>query len=958
MIQATKKNLHRQMIGMLSVVTILILMASIIFHYYGLAHDKQFEERNNYLKEKETAATHLEKAFNRVFFEARGYIAFQQIEMLDEIDKQRVNVDSIIYQLNNNADSNQDYLFLSQVTDFYNYYFQELLPNAKLYIEEGQFEELHNFAAEEQATIKVNEFQHTLSTYYDYINQEVVEHFHLYAKEKANLRWIFIIFNTLMMLIILMLTRRMFVRLEKPIQHLATVAEKISDGKEVGVIENVERQDEIGVLSRSFQKMLINVQQNEQELVAQNEELIAQQDELQAQQIELQEALKYKEENERILKRRNELVNALSNTLDRKELLNGFIYNMAKLIDADKGMIVLLDNRDYASIGVCDNGIQQFLRDVDKSFLVRLKETKRPFILERESSTDEKGYFTEFMKSFDIIIPVFSTDKEMTAVMVYTRIGKRYTDNELVEFEGLAKELSLSLDKIKSYEETESQRRLTKEIIDTLREGVQLVDEDGTILQSNVQLSKLLGVEGSQSQIPLSQWLGHLSGRIKQEKELHQFMMNIHNRNIIEADSFIYEIIEPKRSVIKLYYEPLYRNNKKIGSVFVHQDITKQYEIDQMKSEFVSTVSHELRTPLSSILGFSEVLLHKELKPERQQKYLTTIHQESKRLTALINDFLDVQRMESGNQTYEKNYCDVIPIIQRVIEAQKVNTDIHQFKIKQETDYSKILGDKDKLYQAFNNVIANAVKYSPNGGCVTITVYEKETNLNIDIKDEGLGIPKEAVPKLFKKFYRVDNSDRRKIGGTGLGLSIVKEILKAHEGDITVQSEPQSGSTFSLYFPLVKSLNWIKDESFNQSILGTVVIIEDDLSLGSLLQNELLDTGFNVKYYQSGKEAIKDMKAMNDKPGAIVIDIMLSEDVNGWEIITSLKKDERLKDIPIFISSALDDTEKGKKLGVSNYLVKPYEPSKLSKAILQTFLKNDSFGQVLFPVNKSSVVKS
>ncbi|MGO4889279.1 ATP-binding protein [Anaerobacillus sp. MEB173] len=948
--QPYKKNIHRQMIGMVSIVTVIILVASIIFQYYGHVHDKQFETINQNLLEKEQDALYLDKAFNRIFFEARGYIAFQQVEMLYEINKQRQEVDTVIDKLGNTMSSNEDSLFLSQVTDFYDYYFYELLPRMELYIEQGESEKLILLSEEEQVTKEINEVQITLSNYLDDLSQQVEEHLQLYAAEKAKNRWIYIIFITLMMMFILIMTRLMSIRLEKPIQHLATIAKEVGEGKEIRKIEYIESNDEIGDLSRAFQRMLKSIQENEQELVAQNEELIAQQEELQAQQTELQEALSYKDTNERILKRRNELVNSLSNTLDRKELLTNIVYNMVKLIHADKGMIILLDNNDYASLGVSDDGIQQFISELDKSYLVRLKQTKASFIIERESSAGENGYLTESSWSYDLILPVLSTKKEITAIMVFTRIGKRYTDTELTEFEGLAKQLALSLDKLKSYEETENQRLLTKEIMETLREGVQLIHDDGTILQSNKQLYLLTGVEFSNAQLTLTDWLSKLSGRVKQEQELIQFMMDIHNGESVENDSFIYEITEPERKVIKLYYEPIYRRNKKVDSVFVHQDITKQFEIDQMKSEFVSTVSHELRTPLSSILGFSEVLLHKKLKPERQEKYLTTIYQEAKRLTVLINDFLDVQRMESGNQVYEKKYHNIIPIIEKVIDAQLINTKIHQFHINKETDYVTVLGDKDKLYQAFNNLISNAVKYSPNGGNITITMYDKDRSLYIDIKDEGLGIPEDALPNLFTKFFRVDNSDRRKIGGTGLGLSIVKEIMKVHDGEISVQSKPQDGSVFTLSFPLVKRATILDTNRSQQSMLGTVVVIEDDVSLGSLLQSELLDTGFNVNYYQSGTEALDGMKKMTEKPAAIVIDIMLSDEINGWEVITKLKKDEQFKDIPIFISSALDEYNKGKKLGVSDYLVKPYQPSKLSKVILQTFLKSDSPGQILFPI--------
>ena len=203
-------------------------------------------------------------------------------------------------------------------------------------------------------------------------------------------------------------------------------------------------------------------------------------------------------------------------------------------------------------------------------------------------------------------------------------------------------------------------------------------------------------------------------------------MKTVISGKVTPGTRHIYHITAPVKRVIQVYFEELYRGNKKFGTLFVHRDITKAHEVDQMKSEFVSTVSHELRTPLASVLGFTELMLNKKLKPERQQKYLHTIYQEAKRLTALINDFLDVQRMESGKQTYEKKYEDIVPIIDQVVDTYRVNHPHHTFIIKKKTDNTSVLGDDDKLTQVFNNLLSNAVKYSPDGGEIKVKVYEKE----------------------------------------------------------------------------------------------------------------------------------------------------------------------------------------------------------------------------------------
>jgi signal transduction histidine kinase/CheY-like chemotaxis protein len=365
-------------------------------------------------------------------------------------------------------------------------------------------------------------------------------------------------------------------------------------------------------------------------------------------------------------------------------------------------------------------------------------------------------------------------------------------------------------------------------------------------------------------------------------------------------------------------------------------------------SELVSTVSHELRTPLASILGFTELMIHRDLAREKQQKYLHTIYNETKRLTALINDFLDVQRMEAGKQTYEKKFLELRPILELVIGAQKGNLSHHQIRLIEEGKTGLVLGDPEKLGQVFTNIIHNAIKYSPNGGNIEIKLYQSDERIYVDVKDEGLGIPKESIQHLFTRFYRIDNSDRRSIGGTGLGLAIVQEIMVAHNGEVSVTSEYGKGSTFTCAFPVVPKQSLIDTVGVPKSNDYNVMIIEDDLSLGQLICQELRENGFQVTLYTKGKEALFELN--NDIPNCIVLDILLEKDeIDGWGILEEVKRQEKLKNIPIIVSSALDEKEKGYSLGAANYLIKPYKPSHLTKTIKEVVAKTDSGGLVYIP---------
>ncbi|NRF91731.1 MASE4 domain-containing protein [Paenibacillus frigoriresistens] len=231
------------------------------------------------------------------------------------------------------------------------------------------------------------------------------------------------------------------------------------------------------------------------------------------------------------------------------------------------------------------------------------------------------------------------------------------------------------------------------------------------------------------------------------------------------------------------------------GHLVGFRDRTEEERIDELKNEFVSIISHEIRTPLSSIVGFIEILATRAVTEEKRAKYIETIHKESLRLSNLINDFLDLQRLDSGRQEFHFQSLDAVLLLREIVE-QWQGKDDHEAELHTASERIFIQGDEDRLKQVFHNLISNAIKYSPGATKIDIYVETDNGKVLIKIQDYGLGIPADALDKLFTRFYRVDNSDRRKIGGTGLGLSIVKEIIEAHHGKVVVDTELGKGSIF------------------------------------------------------------------------------------------------------------------------------------------------------------------
>jgi PAS domain S-box-containing protein len=245
------------------------------------------------------------------------------------------------------------------------------------------------------------------------------------------------------------------------------------------------------------------------------------------------------------------------------------------------------------------------------------------------------------------------------------------------------------------------------------------------------------------------------------------------------------------------------------GVIIILRDMTASKELerlrrlDQMKSEFVSNVSHELRTPLTSIKAYTEALMDMAT-GDTQKEFLGVVDSESDRLLSLIEDLLNVARIESGRVSLKLATFKPHLMVEEILGVSKVQSKKHQIVREIPDNLMPIYADKDKLKEVIINLVSNAIKYSPDGGTVKITMSEQEGNLRIDVTDQGIGIAPEHLPKLFEQFYRVDSSLTYKVSGTGLGLAIVKSMVEAHGGTVRVASEVGKGSTFTVLLPIQK----------------------------------------------------------------------------------------------------------------------------------------------------------
>ena len=385
-------------------------------------------------------------------------------------------------------------------------------------------------------------------------------------------------------------------------------------------------------------------------------------------------------------------------------------------------------------------------------------------------------------------------------------------------------------------------------------------------------------------------------------------------------------------------------------------------QADAAKSSFLSTVSHELRTPLTSVLGFAKIIRRRleerlfPLIPETDKKIAQTKHQvienlgvvvsEGERLTKLIDDVLDLAKIEAGKFTWNMGMVSVAEVIDRAAAATASLFDAkHLLLVREvEADLPMITGDQDRLIQVVINLISNAIKFT-DAGSITCMVRREGSELVVGVKDSGIGIAASDQPKVFEKFKQVGDTLTDKPKGTGLGLPICREIVEFHAGRIWVESEPGQGSTFFFTLPITSVQTQLdltpvrrsKDiESLvrqlrervetHQSRDKSILVVDDDPNIRSLLRQELTEAGYVVRLAEDGRKALTLIR--EEIPGLIILDVMMPE-MNGFDVAAVLKNDPATMDIPIIILSIVEDKERGFRLGVDRYLTKPIDTASL-----------------------------
>lgn len=721
-----------------------------------------------------------------------------------------------------------------------------------------------------------------------------------------------------------------------------------------------------------------------------------------------------KEEIKALLNETKELYRigvALTSADTLEEVLDTLLIEALRTVNAPAGSIALYDEESDLLTLKASHGFSKDFSQVtqwkvrDGGMTDHILSKRIPTVIsdiEKYPFVDNRNLIKEGIKSI-VAVPLFANE-HITGVLYLDDFNPRdWTPREIEFITLLGIQAAYAIEKFRLIEAISETQNYLKNVLDNSADIIITTNTEGRVVEFNRGASRILGY--SKDEI-----IGTKAEKLWVQPEQRREILKI-----LEKEGYVsnYEtqIITKKGQVIDVSLTLSYILSSKkgiLGTVGISKDITEKKKLERaveernielhelnekleekviertrdlekanmelersnrLKSQFIATMSHELRTPLNSILGFSELLMDEVFGTltDKQKRYANNVYSSGSHLLQLINNILDIAKIESGKMELHYEAFSVRQAISEVETVIKPLADKKNQKLSITINdkVSIIKADKVKFKQILYNLLSNAVKFTNDGHDIFLEADiisgddrfhflknpsicpGSESCLRVSVTDTGIGIKKEDHEKIFSEFEQVDSSFSRRYEGTGLGLALTKKLVELHGGAISVESAEGKGSRFTVVVPLfdvttmeeaAKIQELVREEPVydvdvskkRRGDAPLMLVVEDDPSTSELLTLYLAQGGYRVAHAYNGDTAINRIREL--KPFAVILDVMLPGK-DGWEILQEMKSDPEIKDIPVVISSVIDNRELGFTLGASDYLVKPVDRITLLKKL-------------------------
>lgn len=607
--------------------------------------------------------------------------------------------------------------------------------------------------------------------------------------------------------------------------------------------------------------------------------------------------------------------------------------------------------------------------------------------------------YIDFLKQLQVranlVVPIFIREQLWGLLIAHQQQARDWTEFEIDLVRQLADQIGIALSQAQLLHQEIQQReelarsqaalRNLSTALESAVEGISQLDPEGRYIHVNPAYAGMVGY--APEELIGKDWQRTVHPDDLEKMVVAYQQMLVDGKVEVEARAIRKDgtIFDKQLFMIKAYNQ----QQEFIGHYCFMKDVSDRREVERLKDEFVSIVSHELRTPLTSISGALDLLAHGVLqsKPDQAQRMLNIAANNADRLVRLINDILDIERIESGKVTMTMQVCDAADLMNQSLEAMQDLADRAGIALSASPLSVPIWADCDRIIQVFTNLLSNAIKFSAPGNTVWLKAEVREDGrvgeqqieemrlgeveqisstsspispstpyILFSVTDQGRGIPSNKLESIFERFQQVDASDSRQKGGTGLGLAICRTIIQLHHGRIWAESSPEGGSTFFFAIPLAPLNNNTRSE-FNSALASTrsavftaphlaplVLLCDDDASVRMVVTALLERQGYRVVTAASGQDAIA--QASSAVPDVILLNLMMP-DMSGWETLTVLKQHPNTQSIPVIILSGLFPNSQRLPEEISDWVVKPPNQQRLVKALERALAKQPQIIKVL-----------